>query len=81
MSNPQIENGYTRIANELLEAIIKHPFSRREYAVLMCIIRCTYGFNKKEDAISGWQISEMTGIDRSHVSKTINELTKNNIIL
>jgi phage replication O-like protein O len=81
MSNPQIENGYTRIANELFEAIIKHPFSRREYAVLMCIIRCTYGFNKKEDAISGWQISEMTGIDRSHISKTINELSKNNIIL
>lgn len=80
MSSPQIENGYTRIANELLDAIISHPFSRREYAVLMAIVRMTYGYNKKEDAISGWQLSEITGIDRSHVSKTINDLVQKNII-
>ncbi len=80
MSAPQVENGYTRIANELLDAIISHPFSRREYAVFMAIVRMTYGYNKKEDAISGWQLSEITGIDRSHVSKTINELVQKNII-
>jgi phage replication O-like protein O len=80
MTSPQIENGYTRIANELLDAIVHYPFSRREYAVVMAIIRMTYGFNKKEDAISGWQLSEMTGIDRSHVSKTINELVRKNVI-
>jgi phage replication O-like protein O len=80
MTSPQIENGYTRIANELLDAIVRYPFSRREYAVVMAIIRMTYGFNKKEDAISGWQLSEMTGIDRSHVSKTINELVKKNVV-
>jgi phage replication O-like protein O len=80
MTSPQIENGYTRIANELLDAILRYPFSRREYAVVMAIVRMTYGFNKKEDAISGWQLSEMTGIDRSHVSKTINELVKKNVL-
>lgn len=78
---PQIEDGYTRIANELLDAIISHPFSRREYAVVMAVIRVTYGFNKKEDAVSGWQLSEMTGIDRSHVSKTLSELVQKNILI
>ncbi len=79
--SPQIEDGYTRLANELLDAIIQYPFSSREYSIVMAIIRATYGYNKKEDAISGWQLSEMTGIDRSHVSKTIAELIAKNIII
>jgi phage replication O-like protein O len=81
MNSPQIESGYTRIANELLDAIIAYPFSRREFAIVFALIRVTYGFNKKEDAISGWQLSEMTGIDRSHVSKTVAELTEKNILI
>lgn len=80
-SSPQIEDGYTRLANELLDAIIRYPFSSREYSIVMAIIRVTYGYNKKEDAISGWQLSEMTGIDRSHVSKTIQELIAKNVII
>jgi phage replication O-like protein O len=80
MNSPQIESGYTRIANELLDAIIAHPFSRREFAIVFALIRVTYGYQKKEDAISGWQLSEMTGIDRSHVSKTITELIEKNVV-
>jgi phage replication O-like protein O len=80
MNSPQIESGYTRIANELLDAIIAYPFSRREFAIVFALIRVTYGYQKKEDAISGWQLSEMTGIDRSHVSKTVADLVEKNII-
>jgi phage replication O-like protein O len=80
-STPQIENGYTRIANELLEAIISFNFSSRQLNVLFSIIRCTYGYNKKSDSISGWQISKMTNIDRSNISKTINELIKLNVLI
>lgn len=80
MSSPQIENGYTRIANELLDAIVRYPFTRREYAILFLIIRMTYGYNKKEDAISFWQIAEITGINRSDVSKSIAELVAKNVV-
>jgi phage replication O-like protein O len=80
MNSPQIESGYTRIANELLDAIIAYPFSRREFAIVFALIRVTYGYQKKEDAISGWQLSEMTGIDRSHVSKTITELIEKKVV-
>lgn len=78
--SPQTENGYTRIANELLEAIMSYPFSRREFALILAIIRKTYGFSRKEDAVSGWQLSEMTKIDRSHVSKSLSSLIEKNII-
>lgn len=80
MSSPQVENGYTRIANELLDAIVRYPFTRREYAILFLIIRMTYGYNKKEDAISFWQIAEITGINRSDVSKSIAELVAKNVV-
>lgn len=79
--NPQKENGYTPIANELLEAIVLYPFSQRELKVIFCLLRMTYGYSKKSDALSSWQISKMTGINRSHVSKTINELVNLNVII
>jgi phage replication O-like protein O len=78
--SPQTEDGFTRIANELLEAIILSRFSGRQINIIFAIIRCTYGFNKKQDAVSSWQLAKMTNIDRSHVSKTINELVKLNVI-
>lgn len=81
MSNPQTEDGYTRLANELLDAIIKFDFSKRQYAVVFAVIRMTYGYNKKSDALSIWQIANMTGIDRSHVSKTVAELVGMNILI
>jgi phage replication O-like protein O len=79
--NPQIEAGYTRIANELLEAIIRYKFSSRQLNIVLCLIRKTYGYGKKSDALSCWQISIMTGINRSHVSRTIEELVQLNVII
>lgn len=80
MANPQKENGYTRLANELYEAIIRWHFSSYEYRVLIFIIRKTYGWNKKEDWISLSQFREATNIKESHVCRTINLLIKQNII-
>lgn len=77
---PQLENGYVRIANELLEQFIIYGLSSRQWSVIMAIARMTYGYNKKSDALSGWQISKITGIDRSHVSKTLSELISLNIV-
>jgi phage replication O-like protein O len=80
MASPQKENGYTPIANELLDAIFSFDFSKRELQVILCIARMTYGYSKKEDFLSGWQIAEMTKIDRSHVSKAINSLIQKKAI-
>jgi phage replication O-like protein O len=79
--SPQKENGYTPIANELLEQFISFNFSKRQLSVVLSVVRMTYGYNKKQDSLSGWQIAEMTKIDRSHVSKTINELVLMNVLI
>ena len=79
--NPQKENGYTPIANELLEQIISFDFSKRQLLVLFAIIRMTYGYSKKADALSRVQISKLTNLDRSHVSRALTELIEMNVII
>ncbi|OED38257.1 hypothetical protein AB833_20070 [Chromatiales bacterium (ex Bugula neritina AB1)] len=80
MANPQIENGYTRIANELLEALLLANLSKRHLLVAFAVIRQTYGFNRKSDRISGSQIAELTGLRRNHCSVTVAELTEMKIL-
>lgn len=79
--SPQLENGFARIANELLDAIIGFDFSKREQKVILCIIRKTYGFSKKVDDMTLTQIANATGLDLGNVSKTISELSHRNILL
>jgi len=67
MADPQIEHGYARIANELLEALAKYSPGHGEMQVFMAIMRKTYGWRKKMDAISIGQLVEMTGLSRRRV--------------
>ena len=72
--SPQTEDGYTRIANELLDAIVRFGFSKRQLTVLLAIARKTYGFNKKTDDMTVQQLANLTSIPRQHVSTTLSEL-------
>ena len=48
--------------------------------ILFAIWRQTYGWNKKEDWISNKIFVDMTGLKKSHVSRTIKELKERKII-
>ncbi len=74
LASPQTENGFTRLADELLDALILYPFTKRQYKVLLAVIRKTYGFQKREDDITAPQLASMTGLDRANVIRAINEL-------
>lgn len=77
---PQLEDGYLRIANELMEAILKFDLTLHEQSVLFAVIRKTYGYGKKEDDISASQVGELCGIARPHVSAALNSLAIRNVI-
>lgn len=47
VASPQLENGYTRIADELLEAVYTNVINAEFMRALFWIIRITYGFHKK----------------------------------
>jgi phage replication O-like protein O len=74
MANPQTENGYTSIANELIEAMYKHDFGWSKGQVFMAIIRLTYGWHKKEDAISLSRLCELTKLSKRTIIYTLQNL-------
>lgn len=80
MANPQAENGFTRIANEILEALARIRISGESRQVLDVILRKTYGFGKKEDCISLSQFYLATGIAKSSLVRAIKNLEKMNLI-
>ncbi|WP_369606247.1 replication protein [Serratia marcescens] len=75
------DDGYTRIANELLNSIMSNNFTVRQMKLLLAVIRKTYGFNKKFDWISGEQFSEMTGMPRTRCSSTKTELLNMKVLI
>lgn len=81
MADVQLENGYLKIANDLAEAFSRLQLSGHEWRVLWAIIRRTYGWNKKEDWISGSQIAQDTGLNRVKVCDALKKLTARKIIV
>ena len=81
MANPQTQNGYTRIANEITEALASAKLLGAEYQVILVVLRKTYGFNKKEDRISLTQFERFTGLSRPTVVKSIKTLVARNILV
>ena len=80
MANPQCEDGFTKIANEIMDALISHRLSGQEFQIIHFVLRKTYGFGKKYDFISMGQISKATGINRPKVCKLLNSLYSKNIL-
>lgn len=78
--NPQLENGFLRLSNELNQALCRAHLSANEFAVVMAIAAKTYGFNKKVDDVSASQIGEYCGIARNHVTEILNALEAKKII-
>jgi len=81
MASPQRENGYTAIANEIMEALAKYRIPGECYQVLNCVLRSTYGWNRKEAELSNNQLSEMTGLKRQNVIRAVKWLESKMILL
>lgn len=78
--SPDTDNGYTRIAHEILEALARTDLTGGERRCLDVIFRRTYGHQKKEDWISFGQFQKMTGIGRRYIIDCIGGLEKKKII-
>jgi len=76
MASPQKENGYTRIANELIEQLASRDLSGRELRLLLVVMRKTWGWGKRRDRISLGQITKLTGIGRQHVATVVGRLVE-----
>lgn len=80
MANPQKENGYVVIANEIIDALIRYRLPGEQRQILDAIFRKTYGYNKKRDAIALSQFVKMTGLKKPNIIRAIRGLLSKKII-
>ncbi|MFS0776230.1 replication protein [Neobacillus sp. 3P2-tot-E-2] len=80
MADVQLEHGYTRIANDILEHMARIKLSPTQYRILFLVWRCTYGFQKKEHDMSLSYISEATGLDKRNIRRELKSLEDKKII-
>ena len=79
--SPQLEDGYTRVANELLEALIATRLSGEELRIVLAVIRKAYGFNKKVDRISMGQFEKLTGIPNKRCQRVMKSVVEKNVVI
>ena len=81
MEIPQLENGYTRIANSLLENLVIYKFNGSQYSIILEIIRCTYGYQKKSHSIALTFLQKATGLSKRAIQKELDILISQNVLI
>lgn len=76
-----IEDGYTKLANLILEALAASKMNGVQKGICLFVLRRTYSWGKKEDRITLNEFAEATGSSRSYVSTQIKALVEANVIL
>jgi phage replication O-like protein O len=79
--NPQVEDGYVRIANELLEALSRIRLPGRQWQIVLTVLRMTYGFNRKTWKTTNVEIARILGMKRQNTHADLDELSGNNVLL
>lgn len=81
MANPQLENGYTSIANEILDNLCKLSLNGTELKVVICIFRYTFGFRRKSHKLSASFIARWGNCDVRAVKRALKKLQEDKIII
>ncbi|MBL7186283.1 MAG: replication protein [Phycisphaerae bacterium] len=81
MANPQKENGHIDIANEIVEQLARVNLSAYEWRVVWCILRKTWGWQKRMDRVAVSQIVNMTGLRKQHASRARLSLVEKKILV
>ena len=75
-----MEDGHTRIANEILEHIMKASLNGTQFRLVLAIWRYTYGFQRKEHEMSLNFLAEAIGASRSQVDRELKVLIERRIV-
>ncbi|MBA4543424.1 MULTISPECIES: replication protein [Thermoactinomyces] len=78
MANPQPDK-FTRLSNELYEAIMTTDFSKRQRNILDLVLRLSYGCGKKDALIKPSEF-ELVGVRKGHVKKELTYLAQSKVL-
>lgn len=77
----QLEDGFLRLANDLLDATMCSGLPETELCIVMAVWRKTYGYSKKLDWISNEQLEEMIDKHHTHCSTAKNNLIRKKVLI
>lgn len=72
--------GFTRMDNDLLDALAAHSFTITERKVIDVVLRLTAGYQRETARITGKTFEERTGKKRNHVSEAVDSLLRRGVI-
>ena len=78
---PQVEDGYTRLANALIESLARARLNGRELSVALAVVRLTYGFQKRSDRIAASQLASLTGIPAKKIGPLLASLEAKHVLV
>ncbi len=81
MADVQLKNGYTRVANELLDVVIKTLSNATHLKIVLVCWRYLYGFQRKQAELSESFIARVTGISKRYISQELKVLINAKIII
>lgn len=81
MARPQLKNGFTRIANELIEkGLLRSNVSGVQFRMILLVIRLTYGFNRKSVDSSAGSFAMSLRTTTKYIKQVLDELELFNIV-
>ena len=80
MANPQPDQ-FTRISNELMEAIPMFKFNGTQLRILLVVLRYTYGFQRKSCELSLSFISNSTGAHKQQIKRELDTLIQTKVLI
>jgi phage replication O-like protein O len=80
MANPQPDQ-FTRISNELMEAIPMFKFNGTQLRILLVVLRYTYGFQRKSCELSLSFISNSTGAHKQQIKRELDILIQTKVLI
>ncbi|HVN94958.1 MAG TPA: replication protein [Syntrophorhabdaceae bacterium] len=81
MANPQLNDGFLRIPNDIFRSLVKLRIPGEARQVFDCVIDKTYGWNDTSALISLTDFQDATGLSKVHVLRGLNNLLVMNLII
>lgn len=77
----QLEDGYTRIADKILDEIPRYKLNGTQYRILIVVWRYTYGFGRKDHELSLSFFVKATGLGKTQIDRELKNLIENKVLL
>ena len=74
-------NTYTKVPNNLIEALLDYHLNATEYKIVLFIARMTYGWNREKALISYTSLSKRLKVDLRYIKRLVKSLKDDRVII